>query len=60
MRTLRIGLGLSRFTVGHDRAAGKVRDHDEDESMDGAASVTGMSDVSGGGSGTTRIDNTRK
>jgi hypothetical protein len=43
-----------------DRAAGRVADHDEDESMDGAASVVGVSGVSGGTSGTTRIDNTRK
>jgi hypothetical protein len=43
-----------------DRAARRVAEHDEDESMDGAASVVGVSGVSGGTSGTTRIDNTRK
>ena len=43
-----------------ERASGRVAAHDEDESMDGAASVLGVSGVSGGTSGTTRIDNTRK
>jgi hypothetical protein len=36
-----------------------VPSQDEDESMDGAASVVGVSGVSGGTSGTTRIPNTR-
>ena len=43
-----------------ERASGRVAAHDEDESMDGAASVLGVSGASGGTSGTTRIDNTRK
>jgi hypothetical protein len=43
-----------------DRARGRVRTDDEDEGMDGAATVTGVSGVSGGTSGTTRIYNTRK
>ena len=42
-----------------ERATGRVPPHDEDETMDGAASVLGVSGVSGGGSGTTRFDNNR-
>ena len=43
-----------------DRARGRVRTDDEDEGMDGGATVTGVAGVSGGTSGTTRIYNTRK
>lgn len=43
-----------------ERATGRVPAHDEDTSMDGGATVLGVAGVSGGGSGTTRIDNTRR